>query len=181
MGSPFKLGEGELALLRRLHMLEREELGKASRCFSLGTLLACGDLEGETRVSRRWRWEERWQGRLKAVSIVCRLGIDIPGIPEAGDGEASSMNSDSSLREGWSESSLLFLPGCKLILLSPSPCSSSMGNVSKFSLNSSSILTDEWSTQSTNRSKITSAAISAILTMALADEEVVGSWRALYN
>ena len=179
MGRPFKLGEGELALLRRLHMLEREELGKANRCFSLGTLLACGDLGGEIRVSRRWRWEERWEGRLKAVSIVCRLGIDIPGIPEAGDGEASSMNRDSSLREGWSESSLLFLPpGCKLILLSASPCSSSMGNVSKFSLNSSSILTDEWSTQSTNRSKITSAAISAMLAEVGA---VVASWRALYN
>ena len=94
MGKPFKLGEGELALLRRLHMLEREELGKASRCFSLGTLLACGDLEGETRVSLRCMCEERWQGRLKAVSIVCRLGIDIPGIPEAAEaGEASSMNS----------------------------------------------------------------------------------------
>ena len=179
MGRPFKLGEGELALLRRLHMLEREELGKANRCFSLGTLLACGDLGGEIRVSRRWRWEERWEGRLKAVSIVCRLGIDIPGIPEAGDGEASSMNRASSLREGWSESSLLFLPpGCKLILLSASPCSSSMGNVSKFSLNSSSILTDEWSTQSTNRSKITSAAISAMLAEVGA---VVASWRALYN
>ena len=182
MGRPFKLGEGELALLRRLHMLEREELGKASRCFSLGTLLACGDLEGETRVSRRWRWEERWQGRLKAVSIVCRLGIDIPGIPEAAEaGEASSMKRDSSLREGWSESSLLFLPaGCKLILLSPcSPgCSSSIGKVSKFSLNSSSILTwDEWSTWSTNRSKITSAAISAMLVA----ESVVGWWRLLYN
>jgi len=144
-------------------MLDREELGRANRSFSLGTLLACGDLGGETRVSRRWRWEERREGKLKAVSIVCRLGIDIPGIPDAGDGEASSMKRDSSLREGWSESSLLFLPGCKLILLSVSPCSSSMGNVSKFSLNSSSILTEEWSTQSTNRSKITSAAISAML------------------
>ena len=121
MGRTFKLGEGELALLRRLHMLEREELGKANKCFSLGTLLGCGDLEGETRVNRRWRWDERWQGKLKAVSIVCLLGIDIPGIPEAGEQEASSLNSDSSLREGWSESSLLFLPGWKLILLSPSP------------------------------------------------------------
>ena len=91
LGRPFKLGEGELALLRKLHMLDREELGKANRCFSLGTLLACGDLGGETRVSRRWRWEERWQGRLKAVSIVCRLGIDMPATPEAGDGEASSI------------------------------------------------------------------------------------------
>jgi len=185
LGRPFKLGvEGELALLRRLHMLEREELGKASRCFSLdGTLLACGDLEpGETRVRRRWRCEERWQGRLKAVSIVCRLGIDIPGTPrpKAGDGEGSSMNRDSSFKEGCSESSLLFLPpGCKLILLSPccSPgCSSSIGKVSKLSLNSSSILTldPEWSTWSTNRSKITSAAISAMMLM-------VGWWRPVYN
>ena len=42
LGRPFSLGEGELALLLKLHKLDREEeLGKAKRCFSLlGTLLA---------------------------------------------------------------------------------------------------------------------------------------------
>ena len=42
LGRPFRLGEGELALLLKLHKLDREEeLGNAKRCFSLlGTLLA---------------------------------------------------------------------------------------------------------------------------------------------
>ena len=120
-------------------------------------------------MNRRWRWDDRWQGRLNAVSIVCLRGIEIP---ETVDVEDSSMNSGSSLREGWRESSLLPLVPCELSLLSPS-LSSSMEKVSKFSQRVSSFLTAGL----TKRSKITSSATSAMLMLAEIDFVVVTSWR----
>ena len=123
-------------------------------------------------MKRRWRWDDRWQGRLNAVSIVCLRGIEIPSFLEIVDVEDSSMNSGSSLREGWRESSLLPLVPCELSLLSPS-LSSSMEKVSKFSQRVSSFLTAGL----TKRSKITSSATSAILILAEIDSVVVTSWR----
>ena len=82
-------------------------------------------------MKRRWRWDDKWQGRLNAVPIVCLRGIEIPSFLETVDVEDSSMNSGSSLREGWRESSLLPLAPCELSLISPS-LSSSMEKVSKF-------------------------------------------------